>query len=49
MVNDVASAIVPTVALKQLLVSSLVLGEGGAKKLFAPQAEIARTLLYSFL
>ena len=35
MVNDVFYAIVPTVAVKQLLISSLVLGEEGAKKLLA--------------
>jgi len=38
MVNGVVSPIVTTVLVKQSLVSSLVLGEGGTKKLLATPA-----------
>jgi len=42
MVNDVVSPIVPTVTVKQSLVSSLVFDAGAAKTLLATHARISQ-------
>ena len=49
MVNDVASAIVPTVVVKRSLVTSLVLGEGDTEKLLATSARNSQDATAYFL